>query len=209
MTNVFGSKFLRTLSPVDIALPEEGEEEEQGADEEPAEGKEKPNSDRRSSGGAEAKGSERKIWGMVSKAGEGVGRADNDRQFLYLNGRPVDLPKVTDDQELDVALMALVFSFCDFRPGVTLALCSGQGSCSRLCSPAKRSATSALSSQLVVLQESPSSRTLRVRTRTYFRSLAVHSRHQRSVAGLRNEAEAGFHTRPATTSRHFRRQRHP
>ncbi|CAM9418872.1 unnamed protein product [Hapterophycus canaliculatus] len=32
---------------------------------------------------------------MVSKAGEGVGRADNDRQFLYLNGRPVDLPKFT------------------------------------------------------------------------------------------------------------------
>lgn len=40
--------------------------------------------------------SERKVWGMVSKAGEGVGRADNDRQFIYVNGRPVDLPKVTN-----------------------------------------------------------------------------------------------------------------
>lgn len=39
--------------------------------------------------------SKREIWGMVSKAGEGVGRADNDRQFFYVNDRPVDLPKVT------------------------------------------------------------------------------------------------------------------
>lgn len=30
--------------------------------------------------------------GLVSKAGAGVGRSDNDRQFFYLNGRPVDLP---------------------------------------------------------------------------------------------------------------------
>ncbi len=30
---------------------------------------------------------------MVSKAGPGNGRAGGDRQFFYLNGRPVDLPK--------------------------------------------------------------------------------------------------------------------
>jgi DNA mismatch repair protein PMS2 len=33
------------------------------------------------------------ITGYVSKAGSGVGRSDNDRQFLYCNGRPVDIPK--------------------------------------------------------------------------------------------------------------------
>lgn len=34
------------------------------------------------------------ISGFVSKAGFGVGRSDNDRQFLFVNRRPVDLPKI-------------------------------------------------------------------------------------------------------------------
>ena len=34
-----------------------------------------------------------KISGYVSKAGVGVGRSDNDRQFTFINGRPVDLSK--------------------------------------------------------------------------------------------------------------------
>lgn len=34
------------------------------------------------------------IEGFVSKVGLSAGRSDSDRQFLYLNGRPVDLPKV-------------------------------------------------------------------------------------------------------------------
>lgn len=34
-----------------------------------------------------------KVTGLVSKAGLGVGRSDNDRQFAFLNGRPVDLPR--------------------------------------------------------------------------------------------------------------------
>lgn len=33
------------------------------------------------------------INGYISKANIGVGRSDNDRQFLFCNGRPVDLPK--------------------------------------------------------------------------------------------------------------------
>ena len=92
MTNVFGAKFLKTLSPVIIPLPEEGTGEEE-EDKEEEGGEDQPGGSK-SSDGQEAKDSERKIWGMVSRAGEGVGRADNDRQFLYLNGRPVDLPKV-------------------------------------------------------------------------------------------------------------------
>lgn len=36
-----------------------------------------------------------RVTGLVSKAGTGVGRSNNEKQFLYLNGRPVDLPRVT------------------------------------------------------------------------------------------------------------------
>ena len=34
------------------------------------------------------------ITGYVSKAGTGIGRANNDRQFLYINNRPVEIPKI-------------------------------------------------------------------------------------------------------------------
>lgn len=92
VTNVFGAKFLSTLSPVDIYLNEEEETEDgQSQPGDMASSAEQEGPD----GAAKMEqASERKIWGMVSKAGEGVGRADNDRQFLYLNGRPVDVPKV-------------------------------------------------------------------------------------------------------------------
>ena len=101
VTNVFGAKFLRALSPVSISLPEEGaeeveEEEEQEEDGQGEQKKQGEGGDPHPSGGQKAKNTERRIWGMVSKAGEGVGRSDNDRQFLYLNGRPVDLPKVSE-----------------------------------------------------------------------------------------------------------------
>lgn len=33
------------------------------------------------------------VRGLVSKVGLGVGRSDNDRQFTFCNGRPVDLPR--------------------------------------------------------------------------------------------------------------------
>lgn len=33
------------------------------------------------------------ISGFVSRSGVGVGRGDNDRQFIFCNGRPVDLMK--------------------------------------------------------------------------------------------------------------------
>lgn len=32
---------------------------------------------------------------LHEKVGAGVGRSDNDRQFFFLNQRPVDLPKLT------------------------------------------------------------------------------------------------------------------
>lgn len=93
---MFGAKFLSTLSSVDIGLDEEATEEKDQEGE--------VSSDGRSAADCAAhKGSERKIWGMVSKAGAGVGRADNDRQFLYLNGRPVDLPKVNEGESRQIS----------------------------------------------------------------------------------------------------------
>ena len=35
-----------------------------------------------------------RVCGFVSKAGAGVGRSSNDRQFWFVNGRPVDVPKL-------------------------------------------------------------------------------------------------------------------
>lgn len=36
-----------------------------------------------------------RLEGFLSKPGSGSGRASGDRQFVYVNGRPVDMPKVT------------------------------------------------------------------------------------------------------------------
>ncbi|RHY74960.1 hypothetical protein DYB30_004486 [Aphanomyces astaci] len=63
IANVFGSKFLKTLVAVDISLPF----------------------------WPDIIDSAFHITGFVSKVGAGVGRSDNDRQFFYVNGRPVDL----------------------------------------------------------------------------------------------------------------------
>ncbi|RHY34056.1 hypothetical protein DYB32_001181 [Aphanomyces invadans] len=65
IANVFGSKFLKTLLAVDISLPYWPD----------------------ASGSTN---SSYKISGFVSKVGAGVGRSDNDRQFFFVNGRPVD-----------------------------------------------------------------------------------------------------------------------
>jgi DNA mismatch repair protein PMS2 len=35
------------------------------------------------------------IDGYISRVGEGVGRSDNDRQFIFCNNRPVDVPKIS------------------------------------------------------------------------------------------------------------------
>ncbi len=36
-----------------------------------------------------------RVSGFVSMAGTGIARSNNDKQFLFLNGRPVDIPKVS------------------------------------------------------------------------------------------------------------------
>jgi DNA mismatch repair ATPase MutL len=40
-------------------------------------------------------GTQYSISGYISRVGDGVGRSDNDRQFVFCNGRPVDLSKFT------------------------------------------------------------------------------------------------------------------
>lgn len=121
---MFGAKFLSSLVPFDLCVDADGEDNGD-KDEAKAEGDSAENtphtSDKDQSAkkapAAGAKKSDRKIWGMVSKAGVGVGRADNDRQFLYLNGRPVDLPKVTTVPkafivDIVVSLLELPYLLC-------------------------------------------------------------------------------------------------
>ncbi|CCI43565.1 unnamed protein product [Albugo candida] len=38
---------------------------------------------------------EKRTYGYISQIGMGAGRSDSDRQFLYINGRPIDAPKLT------------------------------------------------------------------------------------------------------------------
>ncbi|CAI5746883.1 unnamed protein product [Peronospora destructor] len=96
IANVFGTKFFRTLLNVDFELHGGSKTEIEDKDTARDEG---------SSGSSGQKsfdveiddnlsGRERNVVGYVSKVGTGVGRSDNDRQFFFINGRPLDLPKV-------------------------------------------------------------------------------------------------------------------
>ena len=75
ISSVFGSKFLQTLVPFEcwLGCQKHKDVETSVVDEY----------------------SEANISGWVSKAGTGVGRSNNDRQFCFINNRPVDIPKVT------------------------------------------------------------------------------------------------------------------
>lgn len=98
VSSVFGSSFLSTLVPLSLEVTvgslavtgrdcgtavEDGELSMQILDEH-------ENTDSNIHGTVVAV-----IKGLVSKAGAGVGRSDNDRQFIFCNGRPVDLPRFT------------------------------------------------------------------------------------------------------------------
>ena len=102
VANVFGAKFLASLVP--LAVVDRGEEDRDDDNaHSPAVAAEASSSSSLSSSSSSSPpptppsptagaGAERRVEGLVSKAGAGVGRSDNDRQFFYLNGRPVDLP---------------------------------------------------------------------------------------------------------------------
>ena len=55
------------------------------------------------------------IDGFVSKPGIGVGRSDNDRQFIFCNGRPVDLPKFSRlINEVCIYIILYINVYCKF-----------------------------------------------------------------------------------------------
>lgn len=119
ISSIFGSKFLSTLIPISVTIQVDGdlkdcvgegqEGSNQGTNNTAIEDIEFPmepegseiNSDETSERPDISKNGDKcndegkycTITGYVSKAGAGVGRSDNDRQFLYCNGRPVDIPK--------------------------------------------------------------------------------------------------------------------
>lgn len=49
--------------------------------------------------------------GFVSKPREGVGRSDSDRQYIFCNGRPVDLPSIQKLFNEVIILNTLCFFF--------------------------------------------------------------------------------------------------
>ncbi len=93
ISSLFGSKFFRSLQSIDIdvsaAFGQSG-----GDDSSSDKGKDKHAGS--SAIGVTNKKRDRdtpRITGFVSKSGAGVGRSNTDRQFLFIRGRPVDLPK--------------------------------------------------------------------------------------------------------------------
>jgi DNA mismatch repair protein PMS2 len=99
VSNIFGAKTLAGLQPLVVDIAEEKGDDSAIpattaiAADVVAEASDTVVADETAAAVQTAK-SRRRITGLVSKAGEGVGRSDNDRQFTFLNGRPVDLPKV-------------------------------------------------------------------------------------------------------------------
>ena len=108
IASVFGSQFLSTLLPVNFVttlLPTASAEPEHSADKNDSdidddtevvssvtlpEGETAVNL-------GDDEGDAVRVRGFISRvgAGVGVGRSDNDRQFVFCNGRPVDMPKLT------------------------------------------------------------------------------------------------------------------
>jgi DNA mismatch repair protein PMS2 len=100
ISSVFGGKFLTSLMTINLSINKEvNANTETGNDEVVMDEGNLPipvNSSHCDNGKIiDSNKVECSISGYVSKAGLGVGRSDNDRQFIFCNGRPVDLPKVT------------------------------------------------------------------------------------------------------------------
>jgi DNA mismatch repair protein MutL len=121
ISNLFGSKFLSSLIHFNLevtaddlketnadSLLEKDEDKEEDTEEQKTEEKNVEDniisstlpSDDIQEEDSEADVAEKEdsfrasLHGWVSKVGVGVGRSDNDRQYIFCNGRPVDLPKV-------------------------------------------------------------------------------------------------------------------
>lgn len=121
IANVFGTKFFATLQPLHIDLEQEDDE---GTTNQPPPASSSSSSASQSDDTATASNARQCVEGFVSKAGAhggggsiawiitpatpthdshnlpshtgtGVARSNNDKQFLFINGRPVSVPKVS------------------------------------------------------------------------------------------------------------------
>jgi DNA mismatch repair protein PMS2 len=78
--NIFGSKFLSTLQVFSTPVLSSTELENNG--------------DVSAEGELAVPQRLGDVTGYISKIGLGIGRSDNDRQFIFCNGRPIDLPRL-------------------------------------------------------------------------------------------------------------------
>ena len=103
ISSVFGIKFLKNLIPLSVDLSHFVEKEEEPLAAEGNDSTSKEGLPTLDSNGLLGRSLEQKnptsfvakITGWISKAGTGVGRSNNDRQFVFINQRPVDIPKLT------------------------------------------------------------------------------------------------------------------
>lgn len=121
IASVFGTKFFRTLVPVEFVLDDVWPSDDldakrrkrgdnssdEGSDDEEMEEQKEEQSPATSTPEKESM-RERQVIGYVSKVGAGVGRSDNDRQFFFINGRPFDLPKVRTRQSIRVHVFGVI-----------------------------------------------------------------------------------------------------
>jgi DNA mismatch repair protein PMS2 len=123
IASVFGTKFFRTLVPVEFVLDDAwpsgdldaerlkrgDESSEEGSDDEEMEERKEEEQKSPVRSTPEKKATrERQVVGYVSKVGAGVGRSDNDRQFFFINGRPFDLPKVRLKRSVSSEILVMI-----------------------------------------------------------------------------------------------------
>jgi DNA mismatch repair protein PMS2 len=106
IANIFGTKFFSSLQPVKTALASSGAGVIDSGDEENHGMKDDLEEDNNNNEDDETREEQEdkqkfQIHGYVSRAGGGIGRSDNDRQFFFLNGRPVEQPAVKRWTERD------------------------------------------------------------------------------------------------------------
>lgn len=101
VAELFGADFLASLTDIDVELPCGGRSAAQlrasrGGAPDMSSHVEASDGDTVHDGedGDALSVPQARVTGLVSKAGTGVGRSNNEKQFFYLNGRPVDLPRV-------------------------------------------------------------------------------------------------------------------
>jgi len=91
---LFGSKFASSLIPIDLAVRVEyGNAIHVVEDDNLVQGDTTASCDMALISPAPSTERSIRISGLVSKVGIGVGRCDNDRQFMFCNSRPVDLSR--------------------------------------------------------------------------------------------------------------------